>query len=109
MNQSREKEYTTMISRWECKRLMKEFMCRFSDDIHEKLREESFLRKKSMADIVREAMHDYCQNKAKYPLPQGLKPVQKKSKQPIRPLLQISEPCLQKIWDNEEDEFFNDL
>lgn len=88
---------------------MKEFVCRFSDDIHDKLREESFLRKKSMADIVREAMHDYCQNKAKNPLQIEPKTTPGKKKPSARPFLQLSESCLHKIWDNEEDDFFNDL
>ena len=88
---------------------MKEFVCRFSDDIHNKLREESFLRKKSMADIVREAMHDYCQQKAKNPLITDTKITTGKKKQSAKPFLQLTESCLHKIWDNEEDDFFNDL
>ncbi|MCE5224182.1 hypothetical protein LLG10_08425 [bacterium] len=88
---------------------MKEFVCRFPDDIHEKLREESFLRKKSMADIVREAMHDYCQNKAAKPIPSTINASPTKKNPLTASITQLSTSCLQKIWDNEEDDFFNDL
>jgi len=88
---------------------MKEFICRFSDDIHDKLREEAYLRKKSMADIVREAMHDYCCNKAQNPLSANTKPFTVKKKPLIHPVLKLSESCLQKIWDNDSDDIYNDL
>lgn len=88
---------------------MKEFICRFSDDVHDKLREEAFLRKKSMADIVREAMHDYCQHKATNPLKSNSQILTNQRKRTAKPFLQITESCLHKIWDNEEDDFFNDL
>jgi len=88
---------------------MKEFVCRFPDEIHEKLREESFLRKKSMADIVREAMHDYCQNKATKPISNTTHVSPTKKNPSTISITQLSASCLQKIWDNEEDDFFNDL
>lgn len=87
---------------------MKGFICRFPDDIHNKIREESFLRKKSMADIVREAVHDYCLNKAQSPISQSMTASQKKRKK-VKTLADLSASCLQKIWDNDSDDCYNDL
>lgn len=93
---------------------MKDFICRMPDDVHEKLRDLSFRFNISMSEIVRNVLDDYCKKQPESIIQKAAenKNIKKtrKSKQDLKlSLLALTEPLLKKIWDNPEDDVYNDL
>jgi predicted DNA-binding protein len=93
---------------------MKDFICRMPEEVHEKLRELSYHFNISMSEIVRSILDDYCKKQ-----PESIiqKAVENKSQKKTRKskhalefsLLALTEPLLKKIWDNPEDDVYNDI
>lgn len=79
---------------------MKDFMCRLPEDIHKDLKKMSFFTNESMSLIVRKALDAYLRSN-----------LQKVTEEDCcaSQFYGSIEPILSKIWDNPDDDIYNDL
>jgi hypothetical protein len=89
---------------------MKDFVCRMPDEIHDKIREISYNNNASMSEIIRTILIDYCDKKPDSIIKKIKEnKANKKKRKSSSNFYKLTEPLLMKVWDNSEDDAYNDI
>ena len=86
---------------------MKEFICRLSEELHETLRKDAFENRVSMSELIRTALEEKYQIKTR--IIHRKKVLKSHKNKAIDPITLLSEASLKEVWDNPEDDVYNDL